>query len=60
MESPNLEFEYGDADTMTAELSGKTDGSLNLQEMHFFIMIRNKTRWIISGNPELPEIGSTA
>lgn len=34
MESPNLEFEYGDADTMTAELSGKTDGSLNLQEMH--------------------------
>lgn len=34
MESPNLEFEYGDADTMTAELSGKTGGSLNLQEMH--------------------------
>lgn len=25
MESPNLEFEYGDTDTLTAELSGKTD-----------------------------------
>lgn len=24
MESPNLEFEYGDTDTLTAELSGKT------------------------------------
>lgn len=23
MESPNLEFEYGDTDTLTAELSGK-------------------------------------
>lgn len=23
MESPNLEFEYGDSDTLTAELSGK-------------------------------------
>ncbi len=25
MESPNLEFEYGDTDTLPAELSGKTD-----------------------------------
>lgn len=24
MESPNLEFEYGDTDTLTAELSGET------------------------------------
>lgn len=27
MESPNLEFEYGDTDTLTAELSGKIDRS---------------------------------
>lgn len=26
MESPNLEFEYGDTDTLTAELSGTSDG----------------------------------
>lgn len=29
MESPNLEFEYGDTDTLTSELSGKTDKKLN-------------------------------
>lgn len=28
MESPNLEFEYGDTDTLTAELSGKTGAKL--------------------------------
>lgn len=26
MESPNLEFEYGDTDALTAELSGTADG----------------------------------
>lgn len=28
MESPNLEFEYGDTDALTAELSGKTGTKL--------------------------------
>lgn len=33
MESPNLEFEYGDTDTLTAELSGKTDQQLNSPDL---------------------------
>lgn len=31
MESPNLEFEYGDTDALTAELSGETASSFNVK-----------------------------
>lgn len=38
MESPHLEFEYGDTDALTAELSGKTDK----RKQYFLEMPDNK------------------
>lgn len=42
MESPNLEFEYGDTDSLTAELSGTTDQLLNSQEPKIFARLNEK------------------
>lgn len=39
MESPNLEFEYGDTDTLTAELSGKTAPLMNTAPVAFVPLV---------------------
>lgn len=43
MESPNLEFEYGDTDTLTAELSGKTDRRLDPCQQRQFTILSPKS-----------------
>lgn len=62
MESPNLEFEYGDTDSLTAELSGKTDTKLVrivrkwslaslITKAYVFV---HQASWNIWGSPEFP------